>query len=125
MVIIAFVLLCAHPFPFLKVPQHGAFQLGPGAWRRCCGKIRAIPAISVDGSDASESENDIVRPSFPRLAGFFHPLVKVVEKRSAGPGVPCGVTRSCRALSALPGAAQAAVTPDANHTYPISGFARL
>lgn len=62
---------------------------------------------------------------FPGLRGFFHPLVKVVEKRSAGPGIPCGGTCSCRALSAPPSAAQAAVTPDANHTYTISGFARL
>lgn len=51
--------------------------------------------------------------------GFFQPLVKVVEKWSAEPAVPCRVTSSCRAFSAALCAARAALAPDANHTSPV------
>ena len=79
----------------------------------------------MDGNNGLEGENDpsvandIVRRFSPQLAGFFHPLVKVVEKRSAEPVVPCRVTRSCRAFSAVLCAMKAALTPDANHTPPV------
>lgn len=54
------------------------------------------------------------------LRVFFFPLlVKVAERWSAEPAVPCRVTCSCRAFSAVLCAVKAALTPDANHTPPV------
>lgn len=41
------------------------------------------------------------------------------EKRSAEPALPCRVTCSCQASSAVLCAVKAALTPDANHTPPV------
>lgn len=63
---------------------------------------------------------DVVRPFSPLLVGFFFPFGEsCCEKRSAEPALPCGVTCSCRAPSAVLCAVRAAVTPDANHTPPV------
>lgn len=51
--------------------------------------------------------------------GFFHPLVRVAQKRLAEPAVPCRVTFSCVAFLVVLCAAEAVLTPDANHTPPV------